>query len=391
MVRISKVPLGHSVPRCCCTPTVLIVVSKVSVFYQFGFEFEWGTYPWRSHVMQNTSDWLGPYNLVLPQHSLYMESRYVTTIATDYLSAPPNQTIVEPNLFDQYAGATAVHYSIQQQVNLRPTQDPYHDHAETCDHGDIHPILPRLSLQHSQQKVLQFDFMLLSLPSSSSKDHPLSKAWPTLQNHLPDMGISGPYCFQGHLGAYAINASYHYGSAGGGSSNNHDNNTDTSNWKIIPGCVTGLPCWPSEHPPTPHGGGGGNDGPPSNSNVALKIWHEYGVYILLLLLVISMTMNCQLSYRVQQDRRRGGGGEQEELPSTDGRPPPMLAPLRQRRIISRRLVSSMPENSGHILSGVDATTTAAETASLLTEPLLSSNDDSRLAADGAGVEPVDQC
>ena len=318
-----------------------------------------------------------------------MESRYVSTIATDYLSAPLNQTIVEPHWFDLYAGATAVHYSIQEQVDLRPTQDPYRNHLETCDHGDIHPILPRLSLRHPQQKVLQFDFMLLSLPSLSPKDHPLSKEWPTLQSHLPDMGISGPYCFQGHLGAYAINASYHSGPPGGGGSDNHNNNTDTSTWKVVPGCVAGLPCWPSEHPPKPHGGGGGNDGPPSYDNIASKIWHEYGVYILLVLLVISMTMNCQLSYHLQQDRRRRG--EQDDLPNADGRPP-TSPPLRRRRIISRRLVSSTPENSGRILATVDITNSAAaETASLLIEPLLSSNNDPELAADrGTEMEPVDE-
>jgi hypothetical protein len=302
----------------------------------------------------------------------------VSTIATDYLVPPLNQTIVEPHWFDLYAGATAVHYSIQQQVKLRPTLDPYEAHLETCDQGDIHPVLPRISLDH-HQKSLQFDFMLLSLPPTP-KD-PLAKAWPTLQKHLPELDISGPYCFQGHLGAYAINASYHSSSsstwaAAGGGDDNNNNSSGTGTWKLTPGCVTGLPCWPSEHPPKPHGGG--DDGPPSNNkNMVWTIWHEYGVYIILVLLVISLTVNCQFSYHLQHRR------QDTNTPTT---------PQRRRIITTRRVVTSTPAS---IMEDHVNTDTGADTISSLEEPLLSSNNndpESSISADAAaGVVPVDQC
>jgi len=344
--------------------------NQVAVFYQFGFEFEMGTYPWRSHLIQNTSDWFGPYNLVLPQHSEEIESRYVSTIGTDYLVSPIDQTIIDSQWFDLYAGSTAVHYSIQQQTQLTPTDDPYGDHLATCDHGDIHPVLPRLSFRQ-KEKTLEVDFMLLSLPPTP-KD-PLAKAWLTLQSHLPDLRISGPYCFQGHLGAYAINASYHgshhsasmtTGGGGGGSNS-------TSTWKLTPGCVTGLPCWPSEEPPKPHGGG--NDGPPTN------------MASLLALLVISMTINCQLSYRLQQRRTTARTTTTTNGQSTPGR----------RRIITRRIVTSLPVPEDGVAS-MDITnlssedTEASSSSSSLREPLLPKKEDSPVVTATAVVDPERQ-
>lgn len=274
-------------------------------------------------VSQNTSDWIGPYNLVLPQHSFILESRYVATIATDYLTSPINNTIVDPQWFDQYAGATAVHQTMAKQEDLLPTQDPYAKQLETCDEGSVRPVLPRLSLSHS--KNMQLDFLLLSLPSSNS-DPALTKAWPSLRKHLPDLGIVGPYCFQGNLGAYAINASFN---TQWGAKNN--------TWKLTPGCVQGLPCWPSEHPPKPHGGG--HDGPSSNTSRIWSFCQDYGIYILLVVCVISMTMNCQLSYQLQQEKRRRRSVA-EEGAVADGT---SATPQRRRRIL-RRVVSTPAPN-----------------------------------------------
>jgi hypothetical protein len=107
------------------------------------------------------------------------------------------------------------------------------------------------------------------------------------------------------------------------------------------------------------------------------IWHEYGVYIILVLLVISLTVNCQFSYHLQHRR------QDTNTPTT---------PQRRRIITTRRVVTSTPAS---IMEDHVNTDTGADTISSLEEPLLSSNNndpESSIAADAAaGVVPVDQC
>jgi hypothetical protein len=258
-------------------------------------------------VVQNTSDWLGPYPMVLPQHGssthAQLKSRYVTTVSTDYLQPPVNYTLTPPSLFDQYAGATAVHNSIAQQTHLQTTDDPYKAQLETCAHGDIHPILPRVELhkQHKSSVGLDLDFLLLSLPEANDRNS-LYKVWPAVQKHLPDFPVAGPYCFQGdpHR-AYAVNVSFPSTTSTGGGANNP--------WKLTPGCVADLPCWHTEHPPKPHGGGGS---PSGDGGMIWKLLTTYGVYFVLVGLMISMTINCQLSYQLQQQQRARGGDQEEQ-------------------------------------------------------------------------------
>lgn len=315
------------------------------MFFQFGFELESGTYPWRNHVTQNTSDWLGPYNLVLPQHLFHITSRYVTTVATDYMHPLPNMTWIDPSLFDTIIGPSAVHRTIDQQIHLQPKQDPYERQKDSCTHGDIAPILPRFDLtKHSQ---LQLDYLLLS---TSDKD----MKWSTFQNHLPDFPVLGPYCFQGNAdGVYALNISY--------DTLQKENNT----WTLTQGCVPGLPCWPGEdnhnHPPKPHGGGDddGNGGGTGRYAIIWKAVSTYGIYFVLIALVISWTFNCQLSYQLQRERdeqnRNGSIGEGE-----DG------GTIRRRR--RRRIAQQTPTTTI-----TTTTTTTEDPESSLQEPLLESS------------------
>jgi hypothetical protein len=244
-------------------------------------------FPWRSHVVQNTSGWLGPYNLVLPANQSALISRYVTTASTDYLQAPENCTIITSALFDASAGATAVHQSILRQPDLRPGEDPYAEQRGTCDQGDLKPILPRFTM--SKHNSFTVDFPLLSLPDSP-KD-PLYKLWPSFQYHLPHFPVSGPYCYAGDSKrAYAINVNYDSRTA------------NSSAWQLTDGCVPGLPCWPKEHANNhtiPNDGGGGTTDVDLN-----KALLTYGCYFLGLAFVISLTFNCQLSYQLKRLRER---------------------------------------------------------------------------------------
>ena len=385
-------------------PRLLLVPSTVvSVFFQYGFEVESGTYPFRSHWIQNTSDteWLGPYNVLLPpsssQSSLpatdeYTSSRYVSTVATDYLLLPVNDTVhhQDTSVFDAAAGPTAVHATIAHQVDwdlsppdphthrrTSPTRDPYAPHYRSCQNGNIQPMLPRFSIgkdheDHSPHRTptWQLEFLLWSLPSSTSNNNnnEANKWWPALQKHLPDFPVVGPYCYQGQVstdsGAYALNVSY--------DTLRQKNNT----WTMTQGCVKNLPCWPNEdnggghpHPPhpAPHGGGDGGDG-----NVIWKALHNYGVYILLLALVISFTFNCQLSYQLQQQYY------EENQDDEDG----PRRRRRRRRVTRRIMTPTVLEEGGGLNTIAAAAATGEDTDASLQEPLLSpSPEDATLTID----------
>jgi hypothetical protein len=92
----------------------------ISAFFSFVFQVENGVV-WWTCIHQNTSGWLGPYNLILVpnknnnNNTAGILSRYVTNAATDYLQAPEQCSIVAPTNFDSYVGAATVHTTIQHQ------------------------------------------------------------------------------------------------------------------------------------------------------------------------------------------------------------------------------------------------------------------------------------
>lgn len=346
-------------------------------------------------MIQNTSDWLGPYPLVLSQKNFHLQSRYVTTLSTDYLQPPVNYTLTSAALFDQYAGATAVHNSIAQQTKLHPPayEDPYAAQLETCAHGDIHPILPRLGLQlqHSTKKnkknksnwIFDMEFSLLSLPEKDTKDS-LYKVWPTVQKHFPDL-VAGPYCFQGdpHR-AYALNVSL-----GGGANTNDDGTAGNNNpWKLTAGCVNDLPCWPTDpHPPKPPTPT--PDGPSSTADMIWMALTTYGVYFLLVFLIISLTVNCQFSYQLQRLREQ----QQHQHPVDESSGGRRISGSRQRQQRRRQvhdqeeggdLQEPLLSSSAAATEEEDPTTTTTTTTDHQ-DSSSSSAPPSSAAADGAVV------
>ena len=231
-----------------------------------------------------------------------MSSRYVATVATDYLSAPVNISIIKPTEFDAYVGSTAVHATIQHQT--QSSDDPYAPYAGTCKNGDIPPMLPRFQILNvtkgKQSKVMiQFDYHMWSFPDPKAKDSSLYKLWPAIQKHEPSF-IKGPYCYgDDPKRGYAI----------------HIDTFDVNNtWTVVQGCLPGLPCWPtgnknnSTNPPH-------HDGSTDvNLNKALL---TYGCYFLLLALVVSLTCNCQLSNKL---KRLNQQHQQHELSSNPSEP-----------------------------------------------------------------------
>jgi hypothetical protein len=161
---------------------------SVTAFFQFGFQLRTGI-AFKTYTFMNTSDWLGPYNLVmapLPRSEnlevirvaalgeakattttttaattentfgsssvakKYLQkfvSRYVITPSSSQLQYPPEATVLQPETFDRIVGMTAINQTIHVQQSLRPREDPYALYRETCVKGDIPAgILPRIQL-----------------------------------------------------------------------------------------------------------------------------------------------------------------------------------------------------------------------------------------------------
>jgi hypothetical protein len=227
-----------------------------------------------------------------------ISSRYVATAATDYLQAPEQCRIVAPTEFDSYAGAAAVHTTIQHQKGSEP--DPYAPYAGTCNQGDVPPLLPRFQLltsknRNNQTDVFQFDYSIWSFPDPT-KD-PLYKLWPILQKHnaAPDGAsfIKGPYCYgMDPKRGYQMDLSY-------------NTNQTNNSWSLVQGCVQGLPCWTDDY----SGGQSSNSSIPSQNGGVTdidlnKALLTYGCYFLLLGLIVSLTCNCQLSHKLKRLQRR---------------------------------------------------------------------------------------
>lgn len=297
---------------------------SVSAFYSFGIQVNTG-FAWKGHIRQNTSDWLGPYNVIMAKDSIqpagtsnskedydsFYSSRLVQTATTGYLQAPPQCSIVTSKHFDLYAGLGAVQNSIRVQKgdvqlpsNTSNPYDPYATYSGTCSNGDLQPILPAFHIatkkiskdnkKEQDKKTIEFslNYPILSIPESNKKD-PLYKFWPTLQKRLKTSNmIHGPYCFENELKAYTMDASFHSGNA----------SASGVSWKFSIGCLDGLPCWPSD-------GNSGNSSAaipnsssswPADSNTSLL---TYAFYVLLLSFFLSMTCNVQLLRKLKQSRR----------------------------------------------------------------------------------------
>lgn len=317
---------GNDNTECLDTETNIVEWSDVSVFFQFGFTLTSGAV-WKTRIHQDTSGWLGPYNVVLARnqtkmvgsgnHSSYTRtsyvSRYVSTLATDYLQPPVNISLVPPAKFDAYAGAIAVQQTIHAQPQLHVGDDAYGMQQGSCDNGNAQPILPRFQWTTDDKyntSSLQFDFQLLSIPE---KKDPLYKQWPSFQKHLEgEFPIQGPYCYNDDSkGGYVVDISVDT------SSSENENTTDYSYFEWTKGCIEGLPCWPGE------------DFPPSNSTIPDDNHHHhhhsttdddqmnravltYACYFLALILIISLVCNCQLSMKLKHLHRRGYGHQHQQ-------------------------------------------------------------------------------
>ncbi len=211
----------------------------MNVFFQFGFRLRTGIVKKTYHEV-HTSDWVGPYNIVMSQipkhHTLETNdtlakghdekdvyvSRYVTTPWTDAELQRPKSGIfnLDAGILENVVGLKAInetilHHQKDWGVPSRSSSsstsvsidrklrgnnlealagdDPYAKYSRSCAHGDLKPILPKLVVvksnkaQQGDEPVkptfsMKLDYSMLSLPEKDTDG--LYKLWPTMKSHL---------------------------------------------------------------------------------------------------------------------------------------------------------------------------------------------------------------
>ena len=172
-------------------------------------------------------------------------SRYVQTPSTDFIQMPKNCTLLREEDFRKIAGDEAVRQTAQAQYdpdsNNNSDADPYQKYLNTCENGDVKPLLPLFQFdfvkedQESDQESIEvkLDYKLMTMPRK--KDY-MYEIYPKIQNRVnrADLGfhISGPYCYgDDPKRGYSFDM-------------NFDSRSPKQMLKLEHACVEGLPCTP---------------------------------------------------------------------------------------------------------------------------------------------------
>eukprot|EP00531_Pseudo-nitzschia_arenysensis_P004263 CAMPEP_0116131052 /NCGR_PEP_ID=MMETSP0329-20121206/8803_1 /TAXON_ID=697910 /ORGANISM="Pseudo-nitzschia arenysensis, Strain B593" /LENGTH=495 /DNA_ID=CAMNT_0003625463 /DNA_START=279 /DNA_END=1766 /DNA_ORIENTATION=+ len=357
-IEADNMACSHTIPnqKCVNTETTELEWSDVTAFFQFGFRLRTGIVVKTLHDV-HTSDWLGPYHMIMAPIGKHHEeeldnvnqtkplgddkkelwvSRYVNTPQTkDQLQRPfANSGIFDNDakILEDIVGLKAINETIHQQIHWRgtpkdsasfeteertlrgslkaPSDDPYAQYAHTCAHGNLKPILPRLEVvkithppegdnppKHNYH--LKVHYPMLSVPKAAD---PVYKLWPTMKNHLgPQFPVKGPYCYgKDPNRAWTIDLAF-----------DSSKKPEEAIWKGVHGCVAPWPCWSGD--PQPPALPPSQEIPEENGTSASYVLDPKGiefiiVYAVGLLLVISLVFNCKLANKLksmQQSARVG--------------------------------------------------------------------------------------
>lgn len=193
----------------------------------FGAKIDVG-FPFNKHREEDTGGWVGPINIVMAKdngikdRSTFLSqdddtveivdryvSRYVQTPSTQYIRMPPNCTLVREEDFRKIAGDEAVKQTTEGQYDPDSQndadKDPYEKYLDTCDNGDVKPLLPLFQFDFVRRQgeddekeaiEVKLNYKLMTMPRK--KDY-MYDIYPKIQNRVNRAGlgfhISGPYCF----------------------------------------------------------------------------------------------------------------------------------------------------------------------------------------------------
>jgi len=172
--------------------------------------------PYNIHEKFSTGEWIGPYHSIFAQDpDVYEEDRYtpdgqlildtyilkyLNAPSTEYLKWPESCDLFKADEFDEYLGAAAVNYTVNNQAKGLTFDEAFDPYYKTCENGNVKPMLPYVNFTFIQdndenrtEKILvRFEMKLLTYPPDDSAIYYLM---PSLQdNGFP---ISGPYCYDG--------------------------------------------------------------------------------------------------------------------------------------------------------------------------------------------------
>lgn len=311
----------------------------------------------------DTGDWVGPFNLLWAQHTMdsngdspekgakKLIDRYTARYVQSHSMNPPfSQNIAPPectlyNLEDDYVaflGNSALNHMTNTQTkysipsNDNATEDPYAPFLQTCDNGNVEPILPQLELDFFQynpknatnssnedesQKIqldMKLQYKIMAVPTSSELAY---RVLPHLQSRFQGHGgyniLGGPYCYgDDPTRGYSIDLNLDSTR----SKNEMMDGKDRTSF--VRGCVDGLPC----APPAALGGlpviSGNNScdngqshhhhQPGAGGSLDMSTALAFGCYGLTMALLISLTFIWHQSHQYKQTKEKHRQRELDE-------------------------------------------------------------------------------
>ncbi|CAB9531469.1 expressed unknown protein (Partial), partial [Seminavis robusta] len=200
--------------------------SDLTVFYYFGVKINSPSKP-KAHKELSTGAWVGPFNLIMAQDAndnnqtnnlvdryvgRYVQSESMTPPFLQNMAPVQSTLYTKPDRYQDFLGTSALAYTTRVQANFTNSighekEDPYSPYRETCDHGNMQPILPLLELDFYNNDnnndtandpipTFRLKYKIMAVPTP---DEAVSRILKPLQSKFQGNGgyniIGGPYCY----------------------------------------------------------------------------------------------------------------------------------------------------------------------------------------------------
>lgn len=282
--------------------------SDMAVFFNLGTQIDAGS-PFNVHTQESTGGWVGPYNVILAKNNSMIGEmtdegeqivdsytmKYVTSPNTPYLKMPDDCNLLEYTDFYNYLGPGSVNNTAQEQIEYEfdENYDPYADYYDTCENGDVKPILPMIQFnflkdddrrRYNETVQVKVDYKILTFPTNPM----FGDLVPAFKKH--GAPISGPYCWGDNKDrAYSVDFYF-------------DSQAEHPDDRIhfYHACIEGLPCIPPAVEDCNCTGGSEIRKEPSDATVV-----EVGESIILgsVALVLTFVLMISLFYNYKQYNR----------------------------------------------------------------------------------------
>jgi len=333
--------------------------SDVTAFIYFGARIDVG-FPFNKHRAEDTGGWVGPLNIIFSKSDDVAEkdnhhhhhdhhdntknndnsnsnnnheekdisdnnavvvdryiSRYVKSPLTPFLRMPKNCTLLGADDFDKVAGTTAVEETTKGQYdpNRGENDDPYADHLQTCDNGDVKPLLPLFQFDFEEDESknetvqVKLNYKFLTMPNH---DDYMYNLYPMVQRkfNAANLGfhISGPYCYGNDpKRGYTFDM-------------NFDTRDPKAMLKLSHGCVEGLPCTPPAADLYNAQDGSSIHVKPNvlpDNSTTVGVGKAFFLFIAIFVLTITLIRTCFVNHKLRGKLADSSSSNDEEGNSDD--------------------------------------------------------------------------